>query len=169
MYLLSFRWSMRPLNTCWLENRQFFSLHTFLPHLGTNSTAFMVFLWNKSPFLYRTYILHYNEQTYIFWDALWLVFLSRALPSEEQSRTAWSRQWACWSDPQPLCFCVPAAHTGAGHDGVQEEPPSLPAGQASHQLHGCQTVSTAAPWWPNPPSLPSPPIDRKTFIGLSPH
>ena len=52
----------------------------------------------------------------------------------------WSCQTERRSDLPPL---VSAAHVGAGHDGVQEEPASLPPGQASHQLHGCQTVSEA--------------------------
>lgn len=46
----------------------------------------------------------------------------------------------------PPCFppvSPPAAHVGSGHDGVQKEPASLPPGQASHQLHGRQTVSVA--------------------------
>lgn len=42
-----------------------------------------------------------------------------------------------------VCFFLSAAHVGSGHDWVQEEPASLPPGQASHQLHGCQTVSVA--------------------------
>lgn len=45
---------------------------------------------------------------------------------------------------------VPAAHAGRGHDGVQEEPASLSPGQASYQLHGCQTVrgprAARGPW-----------------------
>ncbi|XP_036067708.1 insulin-degrading enzyme isoform X2 [Oryzias melastigma] len=32
------------------------------------------------------------------------------------------------------------AHIGPGHDSVQEKPASISAYQASHQLHGCQTV-----------------------------
>lgn len=43
----------------------------------------------------------------------------------------------------PRALCSLAADTGAGHDRVQAEPASLPSRQASHQLHGCQTVSEA--------------------------